>query len=440
MTEEHKCPVCGMTIDTELYICPNCGYSLSGLPEVDESLLLDDELSSDGLSELLESEISHDILSESYSDDSHQDAPSDEHLLDVDELPDLTDTELDDSLLDEPSVVKSDDVHSEDSLQWGESDDVSSTGSLDGPDDSRPASVMSVDSERQHSPQVPREHDEVPMVWDAPVVAEISPDEIREGDPFREVSAPVVHLDEDEIRDRMRAEKTISESEAAAHAAIEHLFPPGRGVTSSDFIDAAVGTPVRIGARVTVQEVKVPSCPACGAPFTDDGFQYPPYVFESMGRARMEAGLRHLRANEHEKAIESFEKAKVLFEKAGNPKLTEEALRRVDDGYLAMASFHFTKAEEHLRVGEFEWAIVQFRKAREIYMLTADDKMRAKSVEKVRECYSEWGKSLETEGDTLAKSGAVRDALEKYRQAAEKYKTADDTRRLRGLEKKIKRA
>jgi tetratricopeptide (TPR) repeat protein len=101
---------------------------------------------------------------------------------------------------------------------------------------------------------------------------------------------------------------------------------------------------------------------------------------------------------------------------------------------------HFELGERHLKEGEFEWAIVQFRKAREIYMLSTDKKLRAKSAEMIRICYLAWGKSLEDEADRLSKQGDVRPSLERYRQAAEKYRDGGDEKRLKGLEKKIRKA
>ncbi len=172
---------------------------------------------------------------------------------------------------------------------------------------------------------------------------------------------------------------------------------------------------------------------------TGDDFKYPPYVFEAMGRARVEHGQTLLESGQHERAIEEFERAKKLFEKAGNEKLLEEASRLVDAGYEAMAESHFAEGEMHLKSDEYEWAIVQFKKAREIYMFTTLSKMRAKCSDKIRKAYEEWGKHLEEEGDRLAKFGDSRRALMMYQEAAEKYREANATKRLRGLEKKIRR-
>jgi tetratricopeptide (TPR) repeat protein len=159
-----------------------------------------------------------------------------------------------------------------------------------------------------------------------------------------------------------------------------------------------------------------------------------------MGRARLDYGMLKLKDNEHENAIECFEMAKRLFEKAGNAKMVEESTRRADEGYDAIAESHIVQGERHLKSGEFEWAVVQFKKAREFYMFSTDAKKRARCAERIRECYSGWGRELEAEGDSLAKSGQSRDALAKYKEAAEKFREGEDPKKLAGLERKIRKA
>ncbi len=276
--------------------------------------------------------------------------------------------------------------------------------------------------------------------WDE-LEHEIPAEEVKEGDPFKEITPPRV-LAESSIDpvadfDDSSLPKEIDDS---SREAVAHLFPKGRGTTSKTFIDAVVGTAQKIGHEVHMTETETPSCPNCGMPVTNDGFAYPPYVFEAMGRARLEDGMQRLKDSEPEKAIEAFEKAKQLLEKSENTKLLEEATRHIDEGYEALAVSHYAQAENHFKAEEFEWAVVQFRKAREQYMLTSDAKMRAKCMERVRETYSAWGKTIEDEGDALVKKGFSREALMKYQQAAEKYKLGDDTKRLHGLEKKIRKA
>jgi hypothetical protein len=268
--------------------------------------------------------------------------------------------------------------------------------------------------------------------------------EIKVGMPFKEVAPPRVY-DEDvavsteEALDHLFPDGVPTEVREETKEAVEHLFPEGRGSTTTTFIDVVVGKPSKIGPS-SLKEIQIPACPNCGIDLTSDGFEYPDYVFEAMGRARLEHGEHHLKENEHEKAIESFEMAKMLFEKAGNEKGVQESVKRVDLGYDAMARFHFDQGENHLKVQEYEWAIVQFRKARELYMFSTDAKKRARCTEKVRDSYVEWGKTLEGEGDKLSKDGRSRDALSKYQEAADKYRHGEDKKRLRGLEKKIRKA
>jgi len=268
--------------------------------------------------------------------------------------------------------------------------------------------------------------------------------EIKVGMPFKEVAPPRVYDEEvaistEEALDHLFPDGVPSEVREETKEAVEHLFPEGRGSTTTTFIDVVVGKPEKIGPS-SFKELQMPACPNCGIDLTSDDFEYPDYVFDAMGRARLEHGVHHLRENEHERAIESFEMAKMLFEKAGNEKGVQESVKRVDDGYDAMARFHFDQGENHLKVQEYEWAIVQFRKARELYMFSTDAKKRARCTEKVRESYIEWGKALEADGDQLSKDGRTRDALTKYQESADKYRQGEDKKRLRGLDKKIRKA
>ncbi|MFW9768457.1 MAG: zinc ribbon domain-containing protein [Candidatus Thorarchaeota archaeon] len=269
-------------------------------------------------------------------------------------------------------------------------------------------------------------------------------DEIKVGMPFKEVAPPRIYDEEvsittEEALEHLFPDGVPTEVREETKEAVEHLFPEGRGSTTTTFIDVVVGKPSKIGPS-SMKELQIPACPNCGIDLTSDDFEYPDYVFDAMGRARLEHGEHHLKENEHEKAIESFEMAKMLFEKAGNEKGVQESVKRVDLGYDAMARFHFDQGENHLKVQEYEWAIVQFRKARELYMFSTDAKKRARCTEKVRESYIEWGKTLESDGDGLSKDGHSRDALSKYQEAADKYRHGEDKKRLRGLEKKIRKA
>ncbi len=271
------------------------------------------------------------------------------------------------------------------------------------------------------------------MSWEVP---ESSSSEIREGMPFKEIEPPKVVDVEGPVINDIAMEEVIPETIEA----VAHLFPKGRGDTSEDFIDAIVGKPKRIGADISPSIVEAPTCPECGAAMSTDAFEYPSYVYETMGRARMEHGIALLRENEHEKAIEQFEIAKKLYQHAKNEKLVQEAIRKVDQGYDLMAEHHYIQAEDHIKQREYEWGIVQYKKARELYMFSTDSKKRAKCSQRIRDAYEEWGKALESEGDRLAKAGNTRAALSKYTAAAEKYREADAPKRLRGLEKKIRSA
>ncbi|MDF1539647.1 MAG: zinc-ribbon domain-containing protein [Candidatus Thorarchaeota archaeon] len=277
------------------------------------------------------------------------------------------------------------------------------------------------------------------LSWESP---EAYRSEIKEGMPFKEVAPPrVIDADVIEVSNDEVVEHLFTESpDDDTREAVTHLFPRGRGETTTDFIEIAVGKPKKIGTEISPILLEAPTCPGCGATIGSDSFEYPPYVYEAMGKARLEEGARLMANNEHENAIEQFEIAKKLFEHGELSKLVEEAIKQVDAGYDGMAEHHYIQAENHLREGQFDWAIVQFKKARELYMFSTDERKRARCSQRTRYAYEEWGKCFENDGDNLAKSGQTRDALAKYSESAEKYREAEVPKRLRGLEKKIRNA
>lgn len=365
-------------------------------------------------------DITSDELPPTELEDIGDDASDEESLPDLDEwdkwseeedhLKTETLSELDSSELD-LSEEEMPATKEESSLSW----DEGITLSDDGPDEE----VKLADEDSHITSE--------DLAWETP---QTSTSDIREGMPFKEVAPPkVVEVDEPEING------AIDEA-----SAVSHLFPRGRGETTEDFIDAVVGKPKKIGADISTSIVETPTCPECGTSISSDSFEYPEYVYETMGRARMEHGMDLLRDNEHEKAIEQFEIAKKLYEHAGSDKMVEEAVKRVDQGYDSMAEHHYVQGETLLKEGQHEWSIVQFKKARELYMFSTDAKKRTRCSQRVRDTYEEWGKSLEDEGDRLSKSGDTRSALAKYTEAAEKYREADAPKRLRGLDKKIRTA
>lgn len=365
---------------------------------------------------------------------------------------------LDDSLLDElptetPPVVTETEVlpPMADDLRWDEEDMPVPTpeSTIEEPSLAEDSAATAAAATSDGPPLLPIGDPEPPektpegrstdMSWEEGV------EEIKVGMPFTEIEPPRVYEEEipittEEALDHLFPEGAPKEIREETREAVQHLFPEGRGTTTATFIDVVVGKPDKIGLKGPIQELETPACPNCGIDLSSDDFQYPPYVFEAMGKARLDHGEDLLKENEHEKAIESFEVAKMLFEKAGNEKGVAESTKRVDIGYDAMARYHFDQGENHMKANEFEWAVVQFRKARELYMFSTDAKKRAQCSERVREAYAEWGKDLESQGDQLAKQGDTRDALAKYQEAAAKYREGDMSKKLKGLEKKIRKA
>ncbi|MHA1930486.1 MAG: zinc ribbon domain-containing protein [Candidatus Thorarchaeota archaeon] len=299
----------------------------------------------------------------------------------------------------------------------------------------------STDLSEETLPSLEENQEDVVKDYEDNGTVEIDPSEdLHEGMPFKEVEPPKVYAETPDFSEEVKSHLFPKGEPSITRDAVQHLFPEGRGDTSQDFIDIVVGKPKKIGITQPMQEFVAPDCPGCGKTVTGDGFVYPGYVYDTMGKARVEAGIQKLKDNEHEEGIELFEKAKLLYEHSGNEKLVAECVSLTDRGYESMAESHFVQGEIHLKEHEFEWAIVQFKKAREIYMFTTESKKRAKCSEKARTCYVEWGKLLEHEGDDLAKRGESREALTKYQHAAEKYREGENPKKLKGLEKKIRRA
>jgi hypothetical protein len=405
MSDQIECPKCGNKMRKGSTFCMHCGAKVSDevlsesapregqpLPEAEDVLPAVEE---SGLEEITEpSSTIEDVPAESDSTEPQESLSWDDELPDFPNL--STDGETD------------------------EAEQVSTPAETPAPEpEAEPASVASE------------------LSWEEGVEG------IKEGMPFKEIEPPRVYAEAHDIE--VSTEEALEHlfpevQDDATRDAVAHLFPEGRGSTSSSFIDVVVGKPQRISIKKPLHELDSPVCLTCGTIPTSDGFEYPAYVFDALGKARVENGERLLQEDEHEAAIENFEMAKLMFEKSGNEKNLAEAVKRIDTGYDEMAKSHYDQAETHFKENEFEWAVVQFKKARELYMFTTDAKKRVKCAERARDAYVAWGKSLEDEGDRLSKAGETREALAKYQEAAAKYREGGDTKRLRGLDKKIRKA
>lgn len=415
-----ECPKCGKSMRRGSTFCMGCGERL---PEVEAPLDIHDnegtnepEVDSSFTSKGPENADLENELPESILEDNPTEA-----VLPESELPEIEET---------VAAEAGEALPPPEGLSWEVDDKLveASASIID-----EPAPVDPPPTEETPKPTSDFSWDDTDLI--------VESDEVKEGMPFKEVAPPRVFSGDVDFSTEAALDHLFpNEREAETREAVIHLFPEGRGHTGQDFIDVVVGKPTRVDIKEPMPELEEPACPGCGSALAADGFVYPPYVFEAMGKARLEAGEERLKEKLHEKAIESFEMAMKLFDRAGNGKMVADARKKVDEGYDAMASEHFQQGENHRKVREYEWAIVQFKKARELYMFTTDPKMRAKCSEKARECYVEWGRELEDEGDKLAKAGMTRDALAKYQDAAKKYREGDAHKKLKDLEKKIMKA
>ncbi len=446
MTEFIECPECSKKIRKGSTFCLHCGIRIGddmkpmGSRIVSENTPITETDGVKGLEDKMA-----DMLTQSGVPTAvHSTEAPTRSDAEVDVLPDI-----DDSILPEPEEV----AHPEeeipleatslppaDELTWNDDNSASMEGT---PAVATDEIAAAPDKSKSSEETEVRNYDHVSaeLSWDTSSIPEFSSDEVKEGMPFKEVAPPRIIADDIATStDEALRHLFPDEIDASTTEAVTHLFPRGRGVASRDFVDVVVGKPKKITITTTMHEMKTPACPNCGTTITGDGYEYPSYVYEAMGKARLQQGAQRQKENDHESAIESFEMAKTLFERAENPKAIFEAQKRIDGGYEAMAASHLTQGGMHFKAGEFEWAAVQFKKAREIFMFTTRTKMRAKCSERVRASYGAWGKAIESDGDRLSKEGRSREALAKYQLAAEKYKEADAPKRLRGLDKKIRNA
>jgi tetratricopeptide (TPR) repeat protein len=390
MSDPVTCPTCGAHLGRGSTFCLKCGTKIESAPPLGEISELHDTTSPD---DHLEESLLEDMAAPVEVSDSTDDAT----------LPDLNESELPEPIPPAEATLPPSD------LSWDETEESSPE------EDYEPIMVAEVDD----------------AIHEFEEVASIGMDEVKEGMPFREVAPPrVVDPEFRDETDEALEHLFPDESERTSVQAVTHLFPEGRGTATTDFIDAVVGKPDKVGVSVEMPELAL----------SGDDFDYPPYVYEAMGKARIEHGDSLIKQGEHDRAIEQYEMAKKIVCLANNEKMLQDIEKRIDTGYEAKAEAHFQLGEKHLKAQEYEWSIVQYRKAREFFMFTKLAKMRAKCAEKVRDAYSEWGKALENEGDGLVKAGKTREALVKYKQASEKYTEADDRKKLRGLEKKIRKA
>ncbi len=418
MSDTILCPECGKKVRKGSTFCLNCGSRLTSV-STDDFEITDTELTID-----------------------EQEKNDSEDVDDV--LPPLDESDLitDDTLA--PSILGD----SEESTHETESEKVegdSKTELIESPGETLEWDTTPIEETPESKDETPvaeieQRADDIPAIEPRAELEWDTSDVIREGMPFKEVKPPIV-LDDDAIATGEAMEHLFPDSEETdTREAVTHLFPKGRGSTSKDFIDIVVGKPKKIGLEQPMRELEDPLCTNCGMALSSDEFEYPAYVYEAMGRARLEHGEMKLKEDEHEAAIAEFEKAKKLYERAKNEKMIEESIKKIDEGYESMADFHYQQAESHMKEEQYEWAIVQYKKARELFMLTTDTKKRVKCAQKVREAFVEWGKYLEDEGNSLSKMGESREALTKYQEAAKKYREGDEPKKLRGLEKKIMKA
>jgi hypothetical protein len=263
MSDQIICPECGNKLRRGSTFCMNCGNKIPA-----------------------------DILSEQASDK--------ESILDEekDVLPSLEESGLDEitesGSIVEPTLPEVKTPASTEALSWDE--ETPSTLAYDETVENKKESS----TDRAIKSEIPESTKTSDLSWEEGV------DEIKEGMPFKEIEPPRVYAEAHEVH--VSTEEALDHlfpevRDDATRDAVAHLFPEGRGTTSADFIDVIVGKPEKISVKKPLQELDTPVCLSCGTIPTSDGFEYPSYVFDALGKARIENGDKLLQENEHEKAI-----------------------------------------------------------------------------------------------------------------------------------------
>ncbi|MHA1908293.1 MAG: hypothetical protein ACW98Y_13425 [Candidatus Thorarchaeota archaeon] len=345
MTDSITCPSCKTSLRKGSTFCMKCGTALNG----------------DGVSSTTEH--THDSAEITTNDDATL-----PEIEDWSEVPKDTDDLMAATLaaVSESETLMSEEKHSPPEVELPPEDDLSWEEGIETPE---VPDVTLEDSILEEDPVIEEPTIDEPIIEEPPAVEPTSRDlswetpeeyssEIKEGMPFTEVAPPTV-MDADVVDVSEAKEHLFTDApDEDTREAVTHLFPHGRGDTSPDFIDVVVGKPKKIGSDITPTILETPTCPDCGGTVGSDSFEYPPYVYDAMGKARMNYGVHLLKELDHESAIEQFEIAKKLFEHGGITKMVEEATKRVDEGYDAMAEHHYIQGENHLKEKQYDWGIV----------------------------------------------------------------------------------
>ena len=181
------------------------------------------------------------------------------------------------------------------------------------------------------------------------------------------------------------------------------------------------------------------TCPKCGHIYTPDNFEYPEYVYAAMGRARMEAAIELIKEKRYTEAIELLNKAKKIYEHANIEDGIKNTIEKINESYISMGEIYRKQGEQLLKQKQYEDAIVQFNYARSYY-IKADAEKRVNSMDnKIQETYQKLGEELQKEAEQEVKQGNNKIALALYQKAINIYLKINETKKIKEIEKKMKK-
>lgn len=254
-----------------------------------------------------------------------------------------------------------------------------------------------------------------------------------------EIESPFTPIDESELPSDEVLESAIEPIGEHKQAIQDKVSAPQKTTTGED-IEFEIEEPIEEGIPVSAASVtSTITCPRCGHIYTPDNFEYPDYVYEAMGKARIEAANALMKEKKFTEAIELLNKAKRIYEHASNEDGIKTTNEKITDAYVSLGEIYRKEGEKLLKNKQYEEAIEQFNIARDYY-IKAEDNKRIKNIEnKIRETYEKAADEYQKQAEQYAKRGDRSNALNLYQKAIDICLKINDTKTIRDIEKKMRK-
>jgi len=249
------------------------------------------------------------------------------------------------------------------------------------------------------------------------------------------VESPFTQIDESELPSDDVLEAAIEPKTTEAQVK-KHT----KQTTGEEDIEFEIEEPTEEGVSVSAVSVTTTiTCPRCGHIYTPDNFEYPTYVYEAMGKARVEAANALIKEKKYIEAIELLNKAKRIYEHASHEDGIKNTNEKITNAYISLGEIYRKEGESLVKNKQYEDAVRQFEIAKDYYIKAKDSK-RIKNMEnKINEAYEKAAEDYKKRGDAAVKSDDKKLALELYQKAIDCYLKINDTKSIREIEKKIKK-